>query len=340
MRAYLELDMEAFIHNYEKIKTESSKEVIAVLKSNAYGHGLIQCVRYLVRLKVPMIAVATIEEAIAIRKSLIFCPILLLGECSDYKLLSSYRIVASVLSLSHLEKLRQSPYPIQVHLAVDTGMFREGIMPEELDQAKELFLKSKLQLSGIFTHYSSIEAYEKEQTIFSQVLEQFKHKECLMIHSSCSSTYHINHRQDTHVRIGLSLFGLDQEHTPVLKMYAPIIRKAAIQKGMSVGYHENGIAPLDGYIYTIGLGYADGWPRNYQTKAYFGQHTFTQIGYTCMDYLMLFSEENVQEDTILTLIDEDHPVQEIAKEQQTIVYEIVARLSPRLKRIIKKKELR
>ncbi len=337
MRAYLELDMNALTTNYEKIKAESKKEIIAVLKSNAYGHGLLECARHLMRLKVPMIAVATIEEAIAIRKSLIFCPILLLGKCLDYKLLSSYHIVASILSLSHLEKLRQSPYPIQVHLAIDTGMFREGILINEISLAKELFAKSKLQLTGIFTHYSSMEAYEKEQAVFSEALEQFKHKERLMIHSSCSSTYRINHREDTHIRIGLSLFGLDQDHLPILKMYAPIIRKRAIRKGATVGYQEKGIAPQDGYIYTIGLGYADGWPRNYQTKAYFGQHTLTQIGYTCMDYLMLFSEENINEDSLLTFIDEEHPAQEIAKEQQTIVYEVVARLSPRLKRIIKKK---
>lgn len=337
MRAYLELDMNALTSNYEKIKAESKKEVIAVLKSNAYGHGLLECARQLVRLKVPMIAVATIEEAIAIRKSLIFCPILLLGECLDYKLLSSYRIVASILSLSHLEKLRQSPYPIQVHLAIDTGMFREGILLNEISSAKELLAKSKLQLTGIFTHYSSLDAYEKEQAIFSKALEQFKHKERLMIHSSCSSTYRINHSQDTHIRIGLSLFGLDQEHLPILKMYAPIIRKRAISKGTSVGYQEKGIAPQNGYVYTIALGYADGWPRNYQTKAYFGQHTLTQIGNTCMDYLMLFSEESITEDSLFTLIDEDHPAQEIAQEQQTIVYEVVARLSPRLKRIIKKK---
>ena len=88
----------------------------------------------------------------------------------------------------------------------------------------------------------------------------------------------------------------------------------------------------DGYIYTIGLGYADGWPRDYPTSAYLGDIQLQQIGRTCMDYLMLFSKENIDENSILTIIGEKKTVKMIAEEQNTIPYEVTTRLSMRLKR--------
>jgi len=105
-----------------------------------------------------------------------------------------------------------------------------------------------------------------------------------------------------------------------------------VQQGEKVGYDETGVVAEDGYIYTIGLGYADGWPRDYHTIAYLGNIHLEQIGRTCMDYLMLFSTENIDESSILTIIGEQKTVQAIAKEQKTIPYEVTTRLSMRLKR--------
>lgn len=332
MRAFIEIDGKALKQNYLDIKTRGQKDLIAVIKSNAYGHGLIECARILFHQKVPMFAVATIEEAIAIRKSLIFTPILLLGPCYDYKILSSYKITALIMGIPHLEKLAQTPYCIQIHLNIDTGMNRDGISINEIEEALRIIRNSKLQLRGICTHYSSPSAFNQEHAIYEESLKKIPYCHKLCCHSCASSTYGENKTDDTCFRVGLSLYGLDGIGKPVLSLKAPIVRKKKITKGDTVGYDEKGIAPEDGYVYTIGLGYADGWPRNYVTKGYINDHQLTQIGTTCMDYIMLFSKEDFLESEIITIIGVQHTVNEIAEELNTIPYEITTRLSTRLKR--------
>lgn len=331
MRAFIEINGNQLEENYLALKKETGKDVIAVIKSNAYGHGLIECARILAKNKVPMLAVATIEEAIAIRKSLIFTPILLLGPCLDYKILSSYKITALVLGESYLQKLLKSPFPIHVHIMVDMGMNREGLYIEQLDSAIEKIHKSKLQLKGICTHYSSLQQFESTQTDFQNLQNKYSSLH-LIYHASATSTYLLNQNKNCFSRIGLALYGLDTKHPPILSLKAPIIRKRFVHQDDKVGYDEVGIVPSDGYIYTIGLGYADGWPRFYHTIAYLGQIKLEQIGRTCMDYLMLFSEENIDEESILTIIGDKHTVIQIAEEQNTIPYEVTSRLSMRLKR--------
>lgn len=336
MRTFIEIDSNALKENYLRIKENCSKNIIAVIKSNAYGHGLIECARILYHLKVSAFAVATIEEAIAIRKSLIFTPILLLCPCYDYRILSSYKITSLIVSLHHLEKMKESPYPLQIHLCFDTGMNRDGLNENELDNALDMLKKSSLYLKGICTHYCSKESYPYQREIFERILLKIPHKEKLCIHSSATSTYKENTSSDTHIRIGLALYGLDGDGIPVLSLKAPIIRKKKVLKGDIVGYDEKGIVPDDGYLYTIPLGYADGWTRNYLTKGYINDHELIQIGLTCMDYLMLFSKDNFSDNEIITIIGNQHTVQDIAHEQNTIAYEITTKLNQRLKRICQK----
>ena len=333
MRAYIEIDGNALEKNYLDIKKETSKDLIAVIKSNAYGHGLIECAKILYKNKVPFFAVATKEEAILIRKNLIFTPILLLGECLELKTIYSYKITLLVLGLEHLIKLSESPYPISIHLFIDVGMKREGIEINQIQEALSIINKSKLILKGVCTHYSSKENYEVEHSLFLEAIKTIPNINKLLVHSSSSSTYSLNNDDSLH-RIGLSLYGLDNMHTPILSLKAPIIRKIKVSKGVFVGYAGKGITPDEGYIYTIGLGYADGWPRNFKTKAYVGDKELFQIGQTCMDYMMFFSKENFEENTIFSIIDEKHPIEDIALEQGTISYEICSKLNQRIKKLL------
>lgn len=336
MRAFIEIDINALENNYLKIKNETKKDIIAVLKDNAYGHGLIECAYALYKLKVPMFAVSTKEEAITIRKNLIFTPILLLGECHDIRFLSSYKITQTIISFNQLKLLAKSSIPIPIHLFIDIGMKREGIEIDEIDEALQTINNSKLVLKGICTHYSSLSNYENEHILFLDALKKIPNYQKLIIHSSASSTYKIN-KDDTAYRIGLSLFGLDNELEPVLKLKSPIIRKIKVNKGTPISYDGIEITPEDGYIYTIGLGYGDGWRRNYKTTAYIKNDQLKQIGVTCMDYMMLYSKNNYDENVILSIIDECHSANEIANENNTIVYEITSLLNQRLKRKILKK---
>lgn len=339
MRAYIEIDGNALEKNYLSIKKETGKDAIAVIKSNAYGHGIIECARILFKQKVPFFATSTIEEAISLRKSLLFTPILLLGPSYDFKTLSSYKITVLVLGKEHFFSLLSSPYPLDIHFMFDVGMHREGIKEEDIDELLPLLKKSHLHLKGIATHYPSKEAYVEESTKFERIKEKFKKIGRIISHTSASSTYFTNHSDDTFYRVGLVLYGLDGKHEPVLSLKVPCIRKEKIEKGTHVGYDEKGIIEEDGYLYTLAIGYADGWPRNYHTTAFFQGKKLEQIGLTCMDYLMVFSKESFDEKAIFTLIGKEHTVNEIAQEQGTIPYEVTSRLSTRLKRkVIYKKQ--
>ena len=165
MRGYIEISKNQLIENYKNIKEKTNKDVICVIKSNAYGHGLLEVAKILAPLSPKMFAVSTIEECMLIRKSLIFIPILLLGSCDNLAYASNFRITLTIISIDYLKVLKKANLPIFVHLLIDTGMNRDGIKPNEVEEALQIISKSKLILKGVFTHFASINTYEKQKCI-------------------------------------------------------------------------------------------------------------------------------------------------------------------------------
>ncbi len=333
MRAYININAVQLEENYKIIKKNTNKDIIAVIKSNAYGHGLIECASILSKLSPKMFAVATFDEAINIRKSLIFTPILLLSKCVDVKTCYYYKITLSIVSIEHLKIVANSSVPIMIHLLLDTGMNRDGIRIDELEEALSIIKKSNLILKGIFTHFSSLNNYEKQNKIFEDALTQLPAKN-LIIHSQATSTMLLQNEKTTAIRVGLALYGLAYTELglkPILSLKAPIIRESAIKKGESVGYEESEIAKSDGYVLTIGIGYADGLCRNRRHIGYIGDDYVAQIGNICMDQLMFFSETS-HPNGVIELLGEHISVNGLAKVYKTIPYELVAHLASRLKR--------
>ena len=151
MRAQITISKQNLLYNYSQIKKLSSKEVIAVVKSNAYGLGILEIASILFASGVTFFAVATLEEAIYLRKNNIGGTILLLERTNEYALAYSYQITISIVSLSQLEDIKKSPVPVVAHLKIDTGMNRLGLSKDDINVIKNYSL-TNLKIKGLYSH--------------------------------------------------------------------------------------------------------------------------------------------------------------------------------------------
>ncbi len=336
MRGYIEISKNQLIENYKSIKDRVKKDIICVVKSNAYGHGLMEIVKILAPLSPKMFAVSSLEECMLIRKGLIFIPILLLGKCDNFTYAYNFRITLSVISIEYLKLLKKSNLPIFIHLLIDTGMNRDGIRIDEVDEALEIINKSKLILKGVFTHFTSDNNYEKQNELFSKCLAKIPNNS-LIIHSQATSTFLKDNNFTNAIRIGLALYGLVEGldlSKPVLTLKSLAINEIKINALEKVSYNQEPVNK-DGYIYTIPLGYGDGLIRNHKNIVEVNGTILHQVGITCMDHFMVYSESQINMNNIFIIIGQHQTINDIANKNATIPYEVAAKLSRRIKRVIK-----
>ena len=140
---------------------------------------------------------------------------------------------------------------------------------------------------------------------FKSVLPYFKEYKNLQIHIN-SSSYIFKDDVSTCYRIGLALYGLVNisylNLHPILTLKSPVIRVLPVEENTIVGYHNKGIIKEEGYLYTIPLGYADGWINSRLTLGYKNNIYFKQVGETCMDHLMLFSNKKINHNEEIEII--------------------------------------
>lgn len=336
MRAYLEIDLKQLEQNYLNISNYVKKPIMAVVKSNAYGHGLVEVSHKLYSLGVNFFVVATTYEALMLRKYLPNVTILLLEPSKDFKLLYQNHITLSIGSMSYLKKVIASRLPFNFHLKLETGLNRLGITQQEEDEAISLIKKSNLHIKGVYTHLISQKEYLRQEEIFKKMLIPLKTFSNLLIHLN-SSSYIYKNSYVTHYRIGLALYGLIElpqiSLQPIIKLKAPIYRAKKIYKNELIGYHNNGIAPSDGYILTIPLGYADGWNKKRKTIIFYHDNYLYQVGETCMDLMMIYSKNYIDEGEIIEIISPNLDIFKLGKLYQESLYELTTTLSDRLLRI-------
>lgn len=262
MRCKIEIDLKRLEENYAAIENYIRKPLIAVVKSNAYGHGLLPIVSAMHRLGVNSFLVATMEEAVLLRKHFRNIAILLLEPGEDFQTMYALRITPCVNSFSYLKQLIETRLPFPIHLKLETGLNRLGIYPSQEKECLQLIEKSRLSVRGVYTHIASEKSYPGQMYLFKKMLAPFSDIENLQIHIG-SSHYLIPDGLSTHYRVGLALYGLMKHPEiplkPILSLKAPVYRVKKVLRGEEIGYHNAGIVKEDGYLCTIPLGYADGW---------------------------------------------------------------------------------
>ena len=366
-RAWLEINLNNLENNINEIrKTIPSKtKIMAVVKANAYGHGIIEISKKLEQIGIQDFAVATLQEAITLRQNRIKGNILILGFTSIENLhyVIDYDLIQTIVDEEYAKKILNLSYnkKIKVHIKVNTGMNRIGINYKNINFIKELYLSNKIDVLGIFSHLSVSDSNDQEDidftkmqiSRFNDLIKKLKTDMIDVGKTHLQSSYGILNYPELeydYVRPGIIMYGIHSEKNmttkvklnikPVLSLKAKITDVKEINENDSVSYGRKYIALQREKIASVSIGYADGYPRNLSCKnvsVLINNHYAQVIGRICMDQLIIkINNLDVKQGDIVTLIGESEKIsaETIANCSDTITNELLSRLGERLSRII------
>jgi len=305
MRTWVEIDRSALRHNLKAVRKLAGKAgIMAVVKANAYGHGLEEVVRVLDG-GVEVFAVASLGEAIQLRKVLKRVPILLLSAAlpSEYGEIARRGFIPTLSSV-HEARLyaRLAPKDASVHFKVDTGMGRLGARPEDALPTLKAILKSGLSVHSISTHLSSADSdagtTRRQLETFAKLLDELQllaPDAAIHALNSAGTMLHASEEGDL-VRVGLALYGVSPLPAfqrllrPVLSWKARVTFLHDIPKGHSISYGGTFTAPRAMKVGVLPAGYADGYPRqvsDHGATVLIGGKKCAVLGRVTMDQIMV-----------------------------------------------------
>jgi len=267
------------IENYQNLTNYNAEIKIApVLKSNAYGHGITQIAQIVDELNPPLICVDSLPEANILRKIGIKSEILVMGAVSTESLSRKLSFHLTVISKDMLRVLVKYNKKAKIHLFIDSGMNREGITLEDLEEVISTIKKEQLELMGLMTHLSI--ANDKHHPLTKKQIEIFQKAKKIILKAGLSPKwFHIGGSDalewiPSHivnmVRIGRLLYGVQSKEikhiNPVLELESTIVQIKQIKKGESVGYNATFSAQKDTTIALLPIGYNDGVDRRLSNK--------------------------------------------------------------------------
>lgn len=368
-RASAEINLSAITQNFKSIKSRTTADVLAVVKADAYGHGLIPVSKALEEAGADWFGTALLEEAINLRKAGILKPIISwltpLGE--DFKSAIDLDIDLGIPSIDLLDEVIKAASltgkTARIHLEIDTGMSRGGVLSEWDQLIKSVLVGVNLKLLkviGIWSHFARAdepaELMNQEQlSLFEEKVNQAKTAgiDAQFIHIANSAALFTN--KSTHkniIRSGIALFGLSPDIKtigdssslglkPAMKLKAKLNLVKEVKAGSSVGYGGTAVLKSDTKLGVITLGYADGIPRNTNNLAgvFVDKKRAPMIGRVSMDQFVVdlgITSNAKTGDEVIVFGDGsggEYTVDEWAKAANTINYEIITRIGPRVPRI-------
>jgi len=359
-QTYVEINLRNILHNISELKKLLRKGVrfMAVVKADAYGHGAVAVSKFIEK-KVDYLAVATLPEALELKKAGIKAPILLLSETrpSDAKDVVKNGFIQTVYTLDSARALsvaaRKLKKKARVHLKIDTGMGRIGA---HFSEAESLFKKisrlPNIKIEGIFTHFAGAEEMDD---FTSEQLKRFRSfiskidSAGYILHAANSAA--LLYRKESHldmVRVGLSMYGLyppgEREHTiklrPSLEFKTHVIYIKKVPAGTPLSYGSTYITNKGTSIATLPAGYADGLPRALSNKGevLIKGKRFPIVGRVCMDLTLAdVGDSGVKAGDEVTLIGKQGKevisADDVAKLADTISYEIICGIGKRVPRM-------
>ena len=368
---WAEINLDNLSHNMKEVKRIISKDTIAcgVIKADGYGHGAVEIADTLEKAGADRFAVATLTEAVELRKSGVALPIMVMGytPSSQFETIVKYNIIQTVYTYEQgkyfNERAIDSGEKITLHIKVETGMSRLGFQTHEQDREKIIkILEMKgIIVEGIFTHFAMADDAKKDFTYqqfekFQALVKDLEAKGFQIPIKHVSNSAAIIDLPEMNldmVRAGLMLYGLypskdvDQENIKlkkVMELKGEIALVKDLEKGRGVSYGLIYETTETRRIATLPVGYADGFTRMLTEKAkvMFKGNAYPVVGRICMDQSMvdITGEEAKIGDTmtIISSNDEDpNTVDDLAELLGTINYEIVCMISRRVPRVYLKK---
>lgn len=363
---YAEIDLAAIHHNMREIcgKVSVDTNVMAVVKADAYGHGALPVAQTLLSAGATSLAVAIPEEGVELRQAGITPPIILLGHVMPEQndLVVKYGLIPAVSTLNSIMALdktaRELNSKAKVFIAVDTGMGRIGLLPDEVAsfvQAVHTF--SHIEIYGMFTHLASADetskSYaEKQLAGFNKAVQQLSAAGLSIPYISAANSATIMDLPSGYyntVRPGIILYGLPPSHEihnqlnlrPAMSLKTKISHLKKVPAGTAIGYGSTYTTSQETYIATLPIGYADGYSRLLSNKApiLIGGQRHRLVGRVCMDQIMvdLGTETNAKIGDEAVLFGrqgtQEITVTELADLIGTINYELVCAVSKRVPRV-------
>jgi len=332
--ALIKINRQNFFHNIKQfsIKCGSKEKLAIVLKDNAYGHGLDIMAKLASEFGLTHAVVRSYIEAKQIKKY--FKQIIILGDRAIVD--NKYSFI-----LNSLNDIKLAQENSTVELKVDTGMHRNGISMDELEEALDIITKRKLNLIGVMTHNRSADELSSELFWQQKQFESIKYRvkafgfRDIRFHSFNSATsLRLDCKDEDLIRLGIGAYGYNElpkvykglELKPVLSLWAKKVSTRVLRKGSRVGYGGTYITPKDMIVSTYDLGYGDGWMRSNSFKPFITAQGLPILGRVSMDYISL--ETDIDEVCIV------NNTQYASKQIGTISYEIMTQLSMEIPRII------
>ena len=365
-RAWIELNMDNLEHNINQIKKVIPKEceIMAVVKANAYGHGIVQISKKLNEIGIDNFAVATLSEGIILRENNIKGNILILGytDIDDIKYVQKYDLIQTIIDYDYAEKINNVKLEkkLKVHVKINTGMNRIGESYTNIGKLIKIYQMDNLEILGTFTHLCSSDSLDESDIEFTkkQIENFYKCTENIKslgydigkIHIQASyGILNYPELKCDYVRPGIIMYGafsskndktkINIDLKPALSLKARVTSVKQIDAGQTVSYGRTFKANKTMKIATVSIGYADGYPRNLsnkQAKALVNNEYATIIGRICMDQLVIdvTNIANVKQGDIVTLIGDEPEisVENIAELSGTITNEILCRIGARIER--------
>lgn len=359
---WAEVNLRNLLYNFKQVKrllTPRTKIMVTV-KADAYGHGLIPVASKLAVCGADFFGVASIDEGILLRKAGINLPILVLGMIlkEDIKPLFKYGLVPTVCSEELASSLNREAArrkrPINVHVKVDTGMGRIGVMPLDAESLIERISKMKfISIEGIFTHFAFAGMDRKftlhQISLFNRLISKLNSLGIKVPFLHCANSMGIIDYKRGHfnmVRPGLVIYGLYPKAglklklKPVLSLKSKVVYCKRVPKGHGISYGHSYITKRDTSIATLPIGYGDGYPRNLSNIAgvLIGGKRFKISGRVCMDQIMVDvgdAKVKIGDEVVLIGSQGKRKItsEELAELAETIPYEIVCGLGSRVPRV-------
>lgn len=366
---WAEIDLSALAHNVREIRRIASPraKVMAVVKANGYGHGAVEVAGVALANGADRLGIAILSEGVALRKAGFGVPILILGYTPPEQAVDvvKYNLTQTVFSYELAEALSwaavQQRKTAKVHVKVDTGMGRIGLVTREKDTVTEILRIAKLpnlELEGMYTHFAVSDCRDKTYTWeqfnrFQELSRELEKKGLHIPVKHVANSAAIIDLTQTHldlVRPGIILYGLypsnevDKKRIdlkPAMSLKARVAMVKTVPPGTSISYGCTFTTREKEVIASLPLGYADGYTRLLSNKAEVlinGQRA-PLVGRVCMDQCMVKVTHipDVQPGDEVVLFGQQAganlPVEELAEKIGTINYEIVCMVSARVPRL-------
>ena len=358
----LEINFNHLVNNFNHYRSliKPETKLMVMVKAFGYGSGNYEVSNILQFHRADYLTVAFADEGVELRRAGINLPIMVMSpEVNSYDNIIKYHLEPEVFSFRNLALIEKAlevtgvTIPLNVHVKLDTGMHRLGFSLKELPELIQRIKANPLiHVRSVFSHLATADNLEEDDFTMSQIrvfeegsrmiVEAFPYKVLRHILNTAGITRFTQYQFDM-VRLGIGLYGVatcKQDEgvlETVVSLKTTINQIKDIPAGDSIGYNRHGRALHDMRIGIVPIGYADGLSRllgNGNGKFYINGQQVPIVGDICMDMCMLdLTGVEAKEGDTVVIFDAEHSINDIAKACQTIPYEVMTRISQRVKRV-------